>query len=105
MYSTEQDGRKPVTKPYVEALEQRIKVLEGLLQERNGSGKTQLHVRRPSDPSASYLSHSQNEQILSEGSEEEEYEDDFVVSDLSINRLKVCRCFLACWTIAYYRID
>ncbi len=89
-YTTEQDGRKPVTKPYVDALKQRIKVLESLLRERGieeftSPTETQLLARslvyedRTAGGSSNDL----------DAEPEDEDSDAFSVNDFGINRLKV----------------
>ncbi|KAK0457686.1 fungal-specific transcription factor domain-containing protein [Desarmillaria tabescens] len=89
-YTTEQDGRKPVTKPYVDALKQRIKVLETLLRER---GIDELASLTESQPLSLGLAHEDRAAGGSSGDlnaePEDEDSDSFSVNDFGINRLKI----------------
>lgn len=85
-YTTEQDGRKPVTKPYVDALKQRIRVLETLLRERGidehislTESQTLIHEDRTAEGSSKDL----------DVEPEDEDSDAFSVNDFGINRLKI----------------
>ncbi|KAK0218096.1 fungal-specific transcription factor domain-containing protein [Armillaria fumosa] len=89
-YTTEQDGRKPVTKPYVDALKQRIRVLEFLLRERGIEEFTSLTESQPLVHGLVY------EDTTAGGSPndldaepEDESSDAFSVNDFGINRLKI----------------
>ncbi|KAK0202944.1 fungal-specific transcription factor domain-containing protein [Desarmillaria ectypa] len=91
-YTTEQDGRKPVTKPYVDALKQRIRVLETLLRER---GINELASLTESQPLAHDVAH-EHEHRTAVGSSkdldaepEDKDSDAFSINDFGINRLKI----------------